>query len=166
LGCFQFKLISCGLKKPKRNGSDQERLKCLVDFFPEGNMPSVKHVSAKKGDVILMVGTMKGAFVLRSNGARKKWDVVRPYSIRSPVYAMAFDQRQGRRRLWWAQQSFRWGTVLCSSDNYGKTITEPETYSVKFPVESKLTLKNIWQIRLGRAEEPDTLYCGVEPAAL
>jgi len=129
-------------------------------------MPRVKHVSAKKGDVILMVGTMKGAFVLRSNGARKKWDVGGPYSVGSPVYAMAFDQRQGRHRLWWSQQSFRWGTVLCSSDDYGKTITEPETYSVKFPAESKLALKNIWQIRVGRDEEPDTLYCGVEPAAL
>lgn len=129
-------------------------------------MPSVRHVSAKKGDVIVLVGTMKGAFVLRSNAARKKWDVGGPYSIGSPVYAMAFDQRQGRHRLWWAQQSFRWGTVLCSSDDYGKTITEPEAYSVKFPPESKLTLKNIWQIALGRADDPDTLYCGVEPAAL
>ncbi|HZU30999.1 MAG TPA: exo-alpha-sialidase [Candidatus Angelobacter sp.] len=129
-------------------------------------MPSVQHVSAKKGDVILLVGTMKGAFILRSNGARKKWDVGGPYSIGSPVYAMAFDQRQGRNRIWWAQQSFRWGTVLCSTDDYGKTITEPETYSVKFPPESKLALKNIWQICLGRADEPDKLYCGVEPAAL
>jgi photosystem II stability/assembly factor-like uncharacterized protein len=129
-------------------------------------MPAVRHVSAKNGDVILLVGTMKGAFVLRSNGARKKWDVGGPYSIGAPVYAMAFDQRQGRRRLWWAQQSFRWGTVLCSSDDYGKTITEPETYSVKFPPESQLTLKNIWQICLGRDDDPDTMYCGVEPAAL
>jgi len=129
-------------------------------------MPAVRHVSAKNGDVILLVGTMKGAFVLRSNGSRKKWEVGGPYSIGSPVYAMAFDQRQGRRRLWWAQQSFRWGTVLCSSDDYGKTITEPETYSVKFPAESQLTLKNIWQICLGRADDPDTMYCGVEPAAL
>ena len=129
-------------------------------------MPKVKHVSAKNGDVIVLVGTMKGAFVLRSNQARKKWDVGGPYSIGSPVYAMAFDQRQGRRRLWWAQQSFQWGTVLCSSDDYGKTVTEPETYSVKFPEESKLTLKNIWQITPGRNDDPDTLYCGVEPAAL
>jgi photosystem II stability/assembly factor-like uncharacterized protein len=129
-------------------------------------MPSVRHISAKKGDVIVLVGTMKGAFVLRSNAARKKWDVGGPYSIGSPVYAMAFDQRQGRHRLWWAQQSFRWGTVLCSSDDYGKTITEPEAYSVKFPPESKLTLKNIWQITPGRADDPDKLYCGVEPAAL
>jgi len=35
-------------------------------------MPSVQHVSARNGDVVLLVGTMKGAFVLRSNGARKK----------------------------------------------------------------------------------------------
>jgi hypothetical protein len=129
-------------------------------------MPSVKHISAKKGDVIVLVGTMKGAFVMRSNGARKKWEVGGPYSVGSPVYAMAFDQRQGRHRLWWAQQSFRWGTVLCSSDDYGKTATEPETYSIKFPEESKLALKNIWQICLGRANDPDTMYCGVEPAAL
>ena len=129
-------------------------------------MPLVRHVSAKNGDVILLVGTMKGAFVLRSNGARKKWEMGGPYSIGSPVYAMAFDQRQGRRRIWWAQQSFRWGTVLCSSDDYGKTVTEPEAYSVKFPAESKLALKNIWQICLGRPDEPDTLYCGTEPPAL
>ncbi|HSK44702.1 MAG TPA: sialidase family protein, partial [Candidatus Binatia bacterium] len=129
-------------------------------------MPKVKHVSAKSGDVIVLVGTMKGAFVLRSSKSRKKWDVGGPYSIGAPVYAMAFDQRQGRRRLWWAQQSFQWGTVLCSSDDYGKTVTEPETYSVKFPAESQLTLKNIWQIMPGRNNDPDTLYCGVEPAAL
>lgn len=129
-------------------------------------MPKVKHVSAKNGDVIVLVGTMKGAFVLHSNKSRKKWDVGGPYSIGAPVYAMAFDQRQGRRRLWWAQQSFQWGTVLCSSDDYGKTVTEPETYSVKFPPESQLTLKNIWQITPGRNDDPDTLYCGVEPAAL
>jgi photosystem II stability/assembly factor-like uncharacterized protein len=129
-------------------------------------MPAVQHISAKKGDVILLVGTLKGAFVLRSNGARKKWEVGGPYSIGSPVYAMAFDQRQGRQRLWWSQQSFRWGTILCSSDDFGKTSTEPETYSVKFPPESKLTLKNIWQISLGASEAPDTLFCGVEPSAL
>jgi hypothetical protein len=129
-------------------------------------MPSVRHISARNGDVIVLVGTMKGAFVLRSNGTRKKWEAGGPYAIGSPVYAMAFDQRQGRRRLWFSQQSFRWGTVLCSSDDYGKTITEPETYSVKFPVDSKLALKNIWQICMGRASEPDKIYCGVEPSAL
>ena len=128
-------------------------------------MPSVQHVSPKKGDVLVMVGTMKGAFVLRSNAGRKRWDVGGPYSIGSPVYTMGFDNRKGRNRLWWSQQSFRWGSSLISSDNYGKTATEPETYSIKFPEESGLTLKNIWQLQMP-AGEPDTMYCGVEPSAL
>jgi photosystem II stability/assembly factor-like uncharacterized protein len=128
-------------------------------------MPSVQHVSAKRGDVLVLVGTMKGAFVLRSNAARKRWDVGGPYSIGSPVYAMGFDNRKGRNRLWWAQQSSRWGCSLVSTDNYGKTTTEPEIYSVKFPEESGLTLKNIWQLHMP-AGEPDTIYCGVEPSAL
>jgi photosystem II stability/assembly factor-like uncharacterized protein len=129
-------------------------------------MPAVQHVSAKKGDVLVLVGTMKGAFVVRSDRARKRWSVGGPYSIGSPVYAMALDTRAGRNRLWWSTQSFRWGTFLCSSDDFGRTVTEPETYSVKFPEDSGLALKNIWQICPWPKEDPDTLYCGVEPSCL
>src|SRR5260370_23539950 len=128
-------------------------------------MPSVKHVSPKKGNVLVLVGTMKGAFLFCSDGARKRWEVGGPHSIGSPVYAMAYDGRKGRHRLWWAQQSFRWGCSLVSSDDFGKTATEPETYSVKFPAESGLTLKNIWQLHIP-ADEQDTIYCGVEPSAV
>jgi photosystem II stability/assembly factor-like uncharacterized protein len=129
-------------------------------------MPKVQHVSAKKGDVLLMVGTMKGAFLFRSDAKRKRWEAGGPYSAGSPVYAMALDSRNGRNRLWWATQSFRWGTFLSSSDDFGRTATQPETYSVKFPEDSGLALKNIWQIYAGPPDEPDTLYCGVEPACL
>lgn len=128
-------------------------------------MPSVQHVSAKKGDVLVMVGTMKGAFLVRSDASRKRWSVGGPYSVGSPVYAMALDTRAGRNRLWLGNQSFRWGTFLSSSDDFGKTVTEPETYSIKFPADSGLALKNIWQIVMP-ANEPDTIYCGVEPSCL
>jgi hypothetical protein len=129
-------------------------------------VPSTKHISAKSGDVLLLVGTMKGLFVLRSNGSRKRWEAGGPYSAGSPVYAAAFDSRQSRNRMWWAQQSFRWGTILRSSDDFGKASTEPETYSIKFPAESGWALKNIWQILIGPSERPNTVYCGVEPSAL
>jgi hypothetical protein len=108
---------------------------------------------------------MKGAFVFRSDAKRKRWEAGGPYSIGSPVYTLAYDGRKGRHRLWWSQQSFRWGTSLVSSDDFGKTVTEPQTYSVKFPEQSGLTLKNIWQLHMP-AGEPDTIYCGVEPSAL
>lgn len=129
-------------------------------------MPSVQNVSVKDGDVLLLVGTVKGAFLLRSNAARKRWDLGGPYSVGAPIYAMAFDQRQGRHRIWCGVQSSRWGTFLRSSDDFCKTWTEPETYPIKFPTESGLSLKNIWQICAGGGNEPDTLYCGVEPTAL
>jgi photosystem II stability/assembly factor-like uncharacterized protein len=128
-------------------------------------MPAVQHLSVKNGDVLLLVGTMKGAFFVRSDKSRKKWSVGGPYSAGSPVYALAYDGRAGRNRIWWATQSFRWGTFLKTTDDFGKTSTEPETYSVKFPEQSGLALKNIWQIS-APASRPDKLYCGVEPACL
>ena len=36
-------------------------------------MPSVQHVSPKKGDVLVLVGTMKGAFIFCSDAKRKRW---------------------------------------------------------------------------------------------
>jgi hypothetical protein len=44
--------------------------------------------------------------------------------------------------------------------------TNPLEANIRFPTESGASLKNIWHIALGRAEEPESLYCGVEPAAL
>jgi photosystem II stability/assembly factor-like uncharacterized protein len=55
---------------------------------------------------------------------------------------------------------------LRSSDDFGKTWTNPLAANIKFPPASGLSLKNIWKILLGPPEAPDKLYCGVEPAAL
>lgn len=129
-------------------------------------MPRTTHIKVKDGDALLLVGTMKGAFLLRSNRARSRWEVGGPHFPGDPVYAMAFDGRNGRRRLWTGTENWRWGTVLRSSDDFGSTWTDPETYNIKFPADSGVSLNNIWQISLGRPDEPDTLYCGVEPAAL
>jgi len=129
---------------------------------------------------------MKGAFVLRSDRQRKEWEVGGPYFPGRAIYALAYDDRNGRQRLWAAVNSSYWGSYLSSSNDFGKTWTEPETYGVKFPqnepapaapmqdanpatnpaANADLSLKQIWQIALGHPDEPDTLYCGVEPAAL
>ena len=61
-------------------------------------MAATRHIKAKDGDVLLLVGTMKGAFVLRSNAARGRWDVGGPYFQGQAVYALAFDGRAGRIR--------------------------------------------------------------------
>jgi photosystem II stability/assembly factor-like uncharacterized protein len=129
-------------------------------------MPSTSHVKANSGDALLLVGTMKGAFVLRADESRENWDIGGPYFPGRAIYAFAYDNRKGRNRLWTAVNSSYWGSYLSSSDDFGHTWTEPETYGVKFPSDADAAVKQIWQIVPGNADEPDTLYAGVEPAAL
>ena len=71
-------------------------------------MPETKHVDAKPGDVLLLTGTMKGAFVLRSDSARRDWQVGGPYFPGRAVYALAYDDLKGRHRLWGAVNSSYW----------------------------------------------------------
>jgi len=125
----------------------------------------IRHLGVKDGDVLLLVGTMKGAFLLRAHAARSRWEVTGPYFHGQAIYSLAYDGRVGRHRLWASTSSY-WGTFLRSSDDFGKTWTNPPEANVKFPLDCGTSLKNIWQICLGQPNEPETLYCGVEPAAL
>jgi photosystem II stability/assembly factor-like uncharacterized protein len=129
-------------------------------------MPAPQHVDVTPGDALILVGTMKGAFILRSGASRSRWDVAGPYFPGRAIYALAYDGRNGRRRLWAAVNSPFWGSYLSSSDDFGRTWSEPETYAIKFPDDTDVSLKQIWQLAPGAADQPDTLYCGVEPAAL
>ena len=84
----------------------------------------VQHVQVKKGDSLLLVGTTKGAFILQSNAQRKRWKVGGPYFHGQAVYAMAYDGRMGQHRIWASTQSI-WGTLLRSTDDFGKSWTNP-----------------------------------------
>ena len=126
---------------------------------------SVRHARVRKGDFLLLVGTTKGAFILRSNTNRARWEVGGPYFHGQAVYTMVYDGRGGQHRIWASTQSF-WGTLLRSSEDFGKSWTNPPEASIRFPADTGVSLKNIWQISLGRTDEPDVLYCGVDPAAL
>ena len=132
---------------------------------PTTVLHSVRHVHIRKRDFLLLIGTTKGAFILRSNAQRRSWEVGGPYFHGHSVYALAYDGRRGRRRIWASTQSY-WGTLLRSTDDFGKSWTNPQQAPIRFPADTGVSLKNIWQISLGRPEEPDVLYCGVEPAAL
>jgi len=128
-------------------------------------MHNVRHARVKKGDFLLLVGTTKGAFIFRSNAQRTRWELAGPYFHGHSVYALEFDGRAGQRRIWAATSNY-WGTMLRSSDDFGKSWTNPQQAPVRFPPDTGMSLKNIWQIKLGPCDEPDVLYCGVEPAAL
>lgn len=125
-----------------------------------------RHLMVKSGDVLVLVGTTKGVFLLRSSGQRVRWDVAGPYFHGQAAYALTYDGRDGRHRIWASTASMLWGAFLRSSDDFGRTWTNPQEAPIRFPAETGATLRNIWQICLAGPEEPNLMYCGVEPAAL
>ena len=122
--------------------------------------------SARNPEALLLVGTMKGAFLFRSGESRKKWTRDGPHFRGEAVYAMLHDTRDGRSRTYAATNSMHWGPTVRSSEDYGKTWSSGEGRSVRFSPDSGKAVAQIWQIAPGRADEPNVLYCGVEPAAL
>jgi hypothetical protein len=123
-------------------------------------------LKVKDGGALLLVGTTKGAFLVAASSARSSWQISGPHFPGHAVYALAFDGRTGRQRIWAAVQSMHFGSVLQSSDDFGRSWTQPEAANVKFPSDAGVALKQIWQIALGPGDRPDSLFCGVEPAAL
>ena len=51
--------------------------------------------SAKKGGVMVLVGTRKGAFILSSDRSRKAWQMSGPHSPGSEVFHLTYDHREG-----------------------------------------------------------------------
>jgi hypothetical protein len=129
-------------------------------------MVAAKDSRPRDGDVLILVGTMKGAFFFRAKAGRSAWVGSGPHFPGRSVYALAYDGRGGRHRIWAGPQSMHFGAELCASDDFGKTWDRPEVPRVRFPEEAGASLKNIWQIEPGRETQPERLYCGVEPAAL
>ena len=130
-------------------------------------MATAKEVGVGTGDLLLLVGTAKGAFLFRSRGLdRGSFEIAGPWFQGEPVYSLTFDGRGDRRRILAGGASWHWGPNLRVSDDFGATWTSPEAIPIRFPEDADQELKQIWQIVPGRAEDPDVLYCGVEPAAL
>jgi photosystem II stability/assembly factor-like uncharacterized protein len=117
----------------------------------------------------VLVGTGKGAFILNSDGARKKWKVRGPFFSKDPgaltgVYHMAADRRQ-RGRIYAAVNSGYYGPNVYWTDDLGES-WKKSPKPPRFPKGSKLTVKNIWHITPGREDEPGKIYLGVDPHAL
>ena len=125
-----------------------------------------KPLPVRDGDVLLLVGTTKGAFLLKSDRSRRRWEKTGPHFPGRSVYAIAYDGRSGRHRIWAAPKSLHWGAELVSSDDFGGRWSRSEVPRIAFPKETGASLANIWQIQPGLENEPDRLFVGVEPSAL
>lgn len=123
-------------------------------------------LSPNRGDVVLLVGTTKGAFLFRSDRDRGEWELDGPHFPGEEVYAIALDQRAGRTALWAGPGNPFFGTTLRRSDDFGASWSGKDERTVRFPEGSDLSLKRIWQILPGLVDEPDRIFLGVEPSCL
>jgi photosystem II stability/assembly factor-like uncharacterized protein len=112
-----------------------------------------------RSDVLLLVGTTKGLFLLDASGELRN-----PIAQGASFPSVAFDPRN--RRLLAAKTSFFWGTGVVYSDDLGQSWVEPEAPNLKFPAGIEATITQAWQILPATSAEPDVVYVGVEPAAL
>jgi len=120
-------------------------------------------MARKKDQMVLLVGTRKGAFIYTSDGPRQKWKASGPHLKGNEVYHMAYDRRNGTVLA--SVISNHWGPTVARSADLGGQWKESKT-PPKFPKRSGLSVARLWQIKPGGDDEPGVVYAGVEPACL
>lgn len=111
--------------------------------------------------VLVMIGTRKGAFLARSNADRKQWDLAGPFFAGNEVNHVAL--RNGASpALFVAMKSAWWGPDLKLSKDFGTTWSDVPR-RISFPEARGGSVERIWFIEVGTN---GTMYAGVDPAAL
>ncbi len=136
---------------------------------------------------MVFVGTSKGGFIFESDEKRKAWQVSDIQFKGWNVMHMQLDPRS--HRLYAATSHFVYGPTIHYSDDFGKSWQQakaspmlarpsksgrpPGTVEEAFRSEGGEEIKDkpekmikIWNIQPGRADEPNTLYAGAQPASL
>jgi photosystem II stability/assembly factor-like uncharacterized protein len=122
----------------------------------------------------LLVGTRKGAFVLTSDGKRRKWDVSGPHFAGWEVYHLK-GSPVDPDRLFASQSSGWFGQVIQRSNDGGKTweaggnqftyTGTPGTHLWYDGTPHPWEFKRVWHLEPSLTD-PETVYAGVEDAAL
>ena len=115
---------------------------------------------------ILMIGTSKGLFLACSDDDRRSWQLGDPIFPMTGVYSVGIDKRGARPRLFAGTTSSHYGPGVATSDDGGATWTEPDRAPIAFPADTGESLRRVWAITPGPADQPDRIYAGVEPSAL
>ena len=124
--------------------------------------------------VRVLVGTRKGAFVLRSDGSRASWEVDGPFFGGWEVYHVK-GSPAGPDRLYASQSSGWFGQVVQRSDDGGRTWAAvgnefaydggPATHQWYDGTPRPFEFTRVWHFEPDLAD-PDAVYAGVQDAAL
>ena len=124
--------------------------------------------------VRVLVGTRKGAFILTSDGTRRRWDVAGPHFGGWEVYHVKGSPADPDRL--YASQATDWfGQIIQRSDDGGETWRPvgnefsydgvPGTHQWYDGTPHPWEFKRVWHLEPSLSD-PDKVYAGVEDAAL
>ncbi len=124
--------------------------------------------------VRVLVGTRKGAFILTADGKRDRWDISGPHFAGWEIYHMKGSPVHSDRI--YASQSSGWfGQLIQRSDDGGKSWETagneftyhgiPGTHQWYDGTPHPWEFKRVWHLEPSLTD-PDTVYAGVEDAAL
>ena len=124
--------------------------------------------------VRVLVGTRKGAFVLTSDGQRAEWDISGPHFAGWEIYHLA-GSAADPDRLYVSQSTSWFGQVIQRSDDGGvswRTVGNefaydgtPGTHLWYEGTPHPWEFARVWHLEPSPTD-PDTVYAGVEDAAL
>ena len=130
--------------------------------------PTTAAPTTAKGSVGLLIATRKGAFVLKSDPARKTWKQSEPHFLGHIIHHVVLDPRDRKTLLAAARTGHLGPTVFRSSDG-GKTWKEasrPPAFRVAKAGEKKNVVDHTFWLTPGHASEPKVWYAGTSPQGL
>ena len=77
----------------------------------------VEVIKPRTGDIVLTVGTRKGAFLLSSGPERKNWSLSGAHHQGNDVFHVTYDRRDGSV---FAAINCRWSTIMSVVNRSGK----------------------------------------------
>jgi photosystem II stability/assembly factor-like uncharacterized protein len=116
-----------------------------------------------KDKLTVWIGTRKGAFSFSTDN-RKTWSIGGPHFRGSEVNHLSQDSREPKR-LYAAVNSAWFGPHIHASTNGGKSWKLSEK-GLELKCVPDQSIKRIWHICPGHADEPGVVYAGADPGAL
>jgi len=110
--------------------------------------------------VLVLAGTRKGLFLLRSDEGRRDWQLEGPLLAGWEVMHATLDPRNGT--IYAATNTFVYGGTVHRSTDFGANWERAE--EIGLPEESGLKLERVWHVEPGHEE--GTLWLGGDPGAL
>ena len=118
--------------------------------------------------VQLLIGTRKGAWIYRSDAARRDWSVTGPIFLGQIINHFVIDPRGGRTMLMAAKTGHLGPTIFRSTDggaNWNEA-RQPPAFAKSVDLANARAVEHTFWLEPGHADEPGVWWAGASPPGL